>query len=142
MSDRPRSDRPTWDEIRRFLRVDGWRASGGHNPHQRFTKLLPDGRQLVTFVPNNHKRVANGGFFTNVLSQQLEVTPEQFWEAVTRGIPPQREVHAPPPGPRLPHRVIRDLLYGAGFSLEQIRNMSVEQVWEAWERWRNEAGEG
>jgi hypothetical protein len=133
------SDRPTYDQARRFLEVDGgWKRSRGQNPHQSYTKILPDGRQLYVVIPNGRGRFLNGGFFTNVLSQQLEVTAEQFWAAVNKGIPPQREERGLPPGPRLPYQLVRDLITKAKLSQEEVTHMTLEQARDALEDWQAE----
>ena len=130
-------DRPTYDQVRRFLKVDGgWKRSRG----QGYTKILPDGRQLFVVVPDGPGRFRNGGFFTNVLSEQLEVTAEQFWAAVNKNIPPQREERPLPPGPRLPYPLVRDLITKAKLSQDEVTHMSLEEAREAWEHWLERAG--
>jgi ribosomal protein S30 len=74
---------PTWGEIERYCRLDGWherRRSG----HVFFEKVLEDGTVLQT-----HRSLAKGktmspGRFKAILRYQLRVDEARFWAVLGR----------------------------------------------------------
>jgi hypothetical protein len=79
---------PTWDEITDFLGVDGWtqipggERGGGRRRHIFYSKQLPDGRVLLTHVSHSGGKSPGPGRVSVILNEQLEVSKNEFWEAL------------------------------------------------------------
>lgn len=81
---------PTWAQVERFCRVDGWsevRRSG----HVFFEKVLADGTVLQTHRSHASRKTMSAGRFRAILRYQLQVSEEQFWEALSTRKPVQRD---------------------------------------------------
>ena len=123
---------PTWKQLERFCRVEGWEdrdAARGvpTGDHKRYRLRLPNGDVLMTKVSHGSGQV-DAGLFTRILRNQLQVTAEEFWAAVDRGVAPVRHAApAPPEGHRLPARLVEPLTR-LGLTDDQLREMSVEQA--------------
>ncbi len=89
---------PTWDVITDFLGVDGWKLipggerGGGRSRHLFYSKQLPDGRVLQTHVSHSGDKSPGAGRFSVILSQQLEISKDDFWEALRSRKPVDRPV--------------------------------------------------
>ena len=72
---------PTWAQVERFCRIDGWREvrRGGH---VHFEKVLPDGTVLRTHRLFSSRKTMSPGRFKAILRYQLAVTEDQFWRAL------------------------------------------------------------
>lgn len=84
---------PTWDEMLRFLRIDGWipvRSTG----HLHYEKRMPSGEALRTHASWSGQKTMSAGRFQAILHDQLRIGADEFWEALRTGEPPMR------PGPR------------------------------------------
>ena len=77
---------PTWGEIERFCRLDGWRESrrGGHVFYE---KVLPDGTVLQTHRSLSPRKTMRPGQFKAILRHQLKVSEEEFWRVLERRRP-------------------------------------------------------
>jgi hypothetical protein len=70
---------PSWDEIREFLKHDGWtsdRATG----HTFFEKTLPDGEILQTHVSHSGSKTMTPGRFKAILADQLRIDEDKARE--------------------------------------------------------------
>jgi len=78
---------PSWGEIEEFLKIDGWRQlpSAGRSSHVFFEKVLDDGRVLQTHVSHSRDKRPSPGRFSVMLREQIEISREQFWTALTSG---------------------------------------------------------
>lgn len=87
---------PTWGEVEEFLRIDGWRKitkrerGGTRSRHVFFEKVLDDGRVLQTHISQSRQKTMSPGRFGSVIREQLEVSREQFWEAISSKSPVER----------------------------------------------------
>jgi hypothetical protein len=75
---------PTWAQIEKFCRVDGWtevRRTG----HVHFEKVFGDGTVLRTHRSFASRKTMSPGRLKAILRYQLRVTEEQFWEALETG---------------------------------------------------------
>jgi hypothetical protein len=82
---------PTGGDIETFLKVDGWRQlaprerGGSRQSHVFFEKLLDDGRLLHTHISHDRKATPSPGRLGAILSDQLEVSKEAFWQSIRTG---------------------------------------------------------
>ncbi|MDQ3721072.1 MAG: hypothetical protein M3350_09890 [Actinomycetota bacterium] len=87
---------PTWGEVEEFLKVDGWRRlapserGGSQAGHVFFEKTLDDDRVLQTHISYSRDKRPSPGRFRAILREQLEVSREEFWEALRSGDPVDR----------------------------------------------------
>jgi hypothetical protein len=68
---------PTWGEVERYCRLDGWhekRRSG----HIFFEKVLPDGTVLQTHRSLSGRKTMSPGRFKAILRYQLKTTEAEF----------------------------------------------------------------
>ena len=74
---------PTWAQIERFCRLDGWRETR-RSGHVFYEKVLPDGTLLQTHRSHAKRKTMSPGRFKAILRHQLKVTEEEFWRVLTR----------------------------------------------------------
>lgn len=82
---------PTWAQIERFCRIDGWtetRRSG----HVFFENVLADGTVLRTHRSHASRKTMSPGRFRAILRYQLRVTEGEFWRALETRDPVDRAV--------------------------------------------------
>ena len=120
-------------DVRRFCLVDGWSrkadAPGQHvAKHEVWEKTLANGVTLRTLISKGRGTYAKGVFAT-ILKRQLQVSEQEFWEAVDRRHAPARPQATPPrpAGEALPHDLVRELL-AAGHTLAELRGLNAEQA--------------
>ena len=80
---------PTWAQVERFSRIDGWREVR-RSRHVHFEKVLADGTVLRTHPSFSSRKTMSPGRFKAVLRYQLRVTEEQFWRALDTRKPVDR----------------------------------------------------
>lgn len=87
---------PTWGDVERFLDADRWRKvragerGGRRQKHVHYETLLPGGRLLQTQISHSRRKTISPGRFSAILHEQLEVSREEFWKAVSTGEPVDR----------------------------------------------------
>ena len=72
---------PTWAQIERFWRIDGWREVR-RSDHVFYEKVLAEGVVLRTHRSFSSRKTMSPGRFKAILRYQLRVTEEQFWLAL------------------------------------------------------------
>lgn len=80
---------PTWAQIERFCRIDGWREVR-RSGHVFYEKVLPDGSMLRTHRSFSSRKTMSTGRFKAILRYQLRVTEQQFWQALDTRRPVDR----------------------------------------------------
>lgn len=80
---------PTWAQIERFCRIDGWREVR-RSGHVFYEKVLPDGSMLRTHRSFSSRKSMSRGRFEAILRYQLRITEEQFWQALDTRRPVDR----------------------------------------------------
>lgn len=80
---------PTWAQVERFCRIDGWREVR-RTGHVHFEKVLADGTVLRTHRSFASRKTMSPGRFRAVLRHQLRVTEEQFWRVLETRKPVDR----------------------------------------------------
>lgn len=70
---------PTWREIERFCKRDGWEFVKGKKKHNHYRKIMSDGHIKHTWVSRGTGEV-RGHLWKEILNKQLEVTEEYFNE--------------------------------------------------------------
>lgn len=128
---------PTWGEIERFCRADGWREARSTD-HVFFEKTLGDGTVL-----RRHRSFASGktmspGRFKAILGTQLQVSEEDFWRAIETGKPVTRPSRPPATEAALPAyaaRVLKDELHLSEDEIARLTSAEAERlVHEHWSR--------
>jgi len=126
-----RTPRPR--DLRRFCVVDGWErvadAPGRRvSKHEVWTKRLSDGCTLHTAVSKGRDEYG-APLFTRILKSQLQVTAPEFWRAVDKGEPPQRQgAQRPrPQGDALPFALAERLL-AAGLTQSELAGLTEAQA--------------
>jgi len=124
---------PTFGDIEEFLAADGWRpirVGGRRQWHLHYEKLLADGRLLQTQISHSRTKTISPGRFAAILREQLEVSREQFWQAIRTGEPVERPVDLDEPEPAVEHAawVIRLLLEELHLSTDEIASLSTEEA--------------
>ena len=72
---------PTWAQIERFCRIDGWREVR-RSDHVFYEKVLVEGVVLRTHRSFSSRKTMSPGRFKAILRYQLRVTEEQFGSAL------------------------------------------------------------
>jgi hypothetical protein len=80
---------PTWGQVERFCRIDGWREVR-RSGHVHFEKLLSDGTLLRTHRSFASRKTMSPGCFKAILRLQLRVTEEEFWAVLDTKKPVER----------------------------------------------------
>jgi hypothetical protein len=124
---------PTRADHERFCRTEGWRRvrnargrTGTH--HVTFELDLPDGRVLRTRISHPVDRTDYGpALWRHIVSDQLQVTEEQFWACVLDGIRPPRDAPIPT-APSLPADLVHLLMTKVHLTEAEIATMTREQA--------------
>jgi len=124
---------PTRADHERFCRTEGWRRvrnargrTGTH--HVTFELDLPDGRVLRTRISHPVDRTDYGpALWRHIVSDQLQVTEEQFWACVLDGIRPPRDAPIPT-APSLPADLVHLLMIKVHLTEAEIATMTREQA--------------
>ena len=130
----PPSPVPTWEDIDRFCRADGWEPRRSTD-HKFWTKVLPSGEGLRTHRSFSASAEISDGLFAHILRSQLRVSREQFWQTIRSGKPASRTSAAAldPAPPEHPTWVVVGLLRH-GLTNDAIAAMSPRDAREALER--------
>lgn len=80
---------PTWAEIERFCRIDGWQEVQ-RSGHVFYEKVLADGTVLRTHRSLASRKTMSPGRFKAMLRHQLDVTEDQFWLTLETKKPVER----------------------------------------------------
>lgn len=68
-------------EHERFCEKDGWLLTPGK--HKKYRKTLSNGEVLYTSVSHANKEY-NKAFFNKILTQQLKITEEEYFEILKK----------------------------------------------------------
>lgn len=110
--------------------------------HITYKLRLPDGRILRTRISRPADGTTYGArLWTHVLTDQLDVSEQDFWACVNDGVPPRRGAEAEePPANALPAGLVHQLLK-AGAAEADIAGMTLEQAVAAmsahWSKYRD-----
>lgn len=75
---------PTWAQVERFCKIDGWREVR-RTGHIHFEKVLTDGTVLRTHRSLASRKTMSPGRFRAILRYQLHISEEEFWKALEAG---------------------------------------------------------
>ena len=132
---------PTRRDHLRFCEIEGWnvvRSGAGKRSthHETYEFELPDGRVLRTRISRPPDRTGYGpALWSHILRDQLQTSPDGFWQCVRTGIPPDRG--APPePDRAIPTDLVHMLKSRVGLTDEQLAGMSrqaaIERAQQYW----------
>jgi len=123
---------PAFDEIEKFLEIDGWTevtGGPGHGTsHRVFEKVLAGDQVLTTHISHSGGKSPGPNRFGEILRQQLKITRKQFWDAlhsgdaVDRPAPVEEQVAAPEAWQ------VPVLLYQVGLSPDELQGMSSDEA--------------
>jgi len=132
---------PTRRDHLRFCEIEGWtvvRSGTGNRSthHETYELELPDGRILRTRVSRPPDRTGYGtALWSHILRDQLQTSPEEFWQCVRTGEPPARGALPAPQG-AIPADLAHLLKNRVGLSDDQLAEMSrqaaVERAQQYW----------
>ncbi len=138
---------PSTAHFHRFCEVDEWeikKTARGKKAgdHTRYSKTLPDGTVLSTKVSHGRRDIGDADLFSHILRTQLQVTAEQFWDAVDHAAKPQRPGAEPKPPPKeaIPFDLARNLLTRVGVSQAELALMSKEEAVARWHEYLSSGG--
>lgn len=122
---------PSYDEVREFLRADGWMVSR-KTGHESCEKVLPNGEVLETRASWSGKKTMSPGRFRVILADQLKVTQQQLWKVVRTGKPATRPSPTVEPGPpSLPKWLDQALRREFGLGDVELADLTEEQAGDA-----------
>lgn len=93
-------DAPSWGEIEKFLKIDGWTRlpassrGGSSQDHIFFEKLLDSGELLQTHISHSRGSRPSSGRFASILRHQIKISRTDFWQALRSGEPVARPAPA------------------------------------------------
>jgi hypothetical protein len=125
---------PTRSDHEKFCRNEGWRRvrnargrSGTH--HVTYELDLPDGRTLRTRISHPVDRTDYGpALWRHILTDQLEVTDEQFWACVREGANPPRGAQVHAVAQSLPAELVHLLITKVHLSQDEIATMTRDEA--------------
>lgn len=118
---------PTWGEVERFCRVDGWQESR-RTDHVFFEKTLADGTVLRTHRSFASGKTMSAGRFKVILRDQLRVSARDFWHALETGEAVGRPSEPPAADPGLPAYLVRVLKVELHLSEAQIAKLALSEA--------------
>jgi hypothetical protein len=118
---------PSWGQIERFCRIDGWREVRSTD-HVFFEKALADGTVLRTHRSFASKKTMSPGRFKAILRNQLQVSVDDFWNALETAKPVDRPSAPPEEGPTLPAYLVRVLEGDLHLPREEIAKLSAAEA--------------
>ena len=126
----------TYGEHRRFCEIDGWESRT--TDHIKYKKRLPDGRYLRTKVSRGGASTQYGKDLWARVLRQLDVTEDEFYEALRSREPIDRRGDKPekPSGPSLPMWLYRMLQEKVGLTQEELGSLSHDAAMKLWEAWQ------
>jgi hypothetical protein len=141
---------PTSKDLLRFLAVEGWEnkdaASGKRTgDHHRYFFTTPTGDRLHTKVSHGTKSYRSRDLFKAILRDQLQVSDEESWRPVDRGLAPTR------PGPDgsvkergggIDAKLARNLLNKVGMAPVQLVGPTQDKAVALLHTWLQEHPEG
>jgi hypothetical protein len=118
---------PTWGEIERFCRIDGWRESR-RTDHVFFEKVLADGTVLRTHRSFAGGKTMSPGRLKAILRNQLQVSEGDFWTALESKEPVARPSEPPGEEATLAAYLVRVLKDELHLSEREIAALSPEEA--------------
>lgn len=132
---------PTRRDHQRFCQIEGWRivrsSTGKCSTHHETYELeLPDGSILRTRISRPPDRTDYGAaLWSHILRDQLQTSPEEFWQCVLTGVPPDRGAF-PEPADAIPTDLLYLLKNRVGLTDRQLADMTrqaaIERAQQYW----------
>ena len=144
MGPRPRAvsyPAPTRRDHLHFCEVEGWNivgsgASKRSTHHETYELMLPNGSILRTRISRPPDRTGYGAaLWSHILRDQLQISPDEFWQCVRTGVAPDRG-EPPAPDRAIPADLVYLLKSRVGLTDEQLAGMSrqaaIERAQQYW----------
>ena len=118
----------------KFCRAEAWsevtNARGGKVRHHVTYELqLPDGRTLRTRISRPVNTDTYGAsLWKHVLSEQLDVSEDEFWACVRDGVRPDRGGPVAPPPDALPAQLVWQLIHDVGVPEDEVAELSLDEA--------------
>jgi hypothetical protein len=132
---------------RKFVETEGWNktrtASSNKKTgnHFRYTLTLSTGDILYTRISHGSGQLDDAKLIGAIFRTQLEVTEENFYRCVEKGILPPRPQTIPERSAEgLDATLVRNLIRKVGLSQIQVAKMSKAQAVAAWNKYLSEGG--
>lgn len=133
---------PTHRELRKFVEVEGWvnkdAASGrATGDHFRYVFITPMGERLATRISHGTRKIQDADLFKHILRDQLQVSEEQFWLAVDKGVAPVRKQQQSNKntGSAIDAKLARNLIQKVGLTPQDLAGMTQATAVAAWTEW-------
>ncbi|MGH2878597.1 MAG: hypothetical protein ACRDK4_03185 [Solirubrobacteraceae bacterium] len=127
-------DAPTWAEIERFLKIDGWTRlpaasrGGASQDHIFYEKLLAGGELLQTHISHSGSKRPSSGRFAAIVRDQLRVSREDFWTALRNRVPVNRPSAEKATPAEHDAWVLAVLTHDLHMTREQVASLGVDQA--------------
>ncbi len=126
---------------RQFVETEGWTKKGTAKSkkktgdHHRYSLRLNTGEVLLTRVSHGSGAINDANLVAAILREQLQVTEEDFYRCVERGILPPRPAPATvgPPPDGLDGKLVRNLIRKVGMTQAQVASLTKEEAVAAWQ---------
>ena len=126
---------------KRFVEVEGWEKKGAakgkakNGDHSRYSLRLRSGEILHTGVSHGYGAIIDPSLVAAIFREQLQVTEEDFYLCVEKGIlPPRPAPGSPPPLPdALDGKLVHNLIRKVGLSQAQVAVLSKDEAVAAWQ---------
>jgi hypothetical protein len=132
---------------RKFVETEGWNKTGTASSnkktgnHFRYTLTLSTGDILYTRISHGSGQLDDAKLIGAIFRTQLEVTEENFYRCVEKGILPPRPQTIPERSAEgLDATLVRNLIRKVGLSQIQVAKMSKAQAVAAWNKYLSEGG--
>jgi hypothetical protein len=134
---------------RRFVETEGWTKKGTAksqkktDDHSRYSLRLNTGEVLQTRVSHGSGATNDGNLVAAILRHQLQVTEDDFYRCVEKGILPPRpapETAGPPPD-GLDGKLVRNLIREVGMTQVDVASLTKEEAIAAWQEYLASGGQ-
>lgn len=139
---------PTFAELRKFVETEGWedkdrKSRKKTGAHHRYTLTLGTGEVLYTRISHGSGQVGDPNLWRHILRDQLQVTGDDFWACVDRGVKPPRPQPEAPAGERsaLDAKLVRNLIRRVGLSEADVAALTREEAIARWQAFLSSGGE-
>lgn len=132
---------PTFQELIRFVEVEGWedkdkKAGKKKGDHHRYVFTTPTGERLYTRISHGRGQIHNPNLFEHILRDQLGIDGIQFWAVVDDGVKPVRQSPTSMQmSGALDAKLVRNLITKVKINPIQLEAMTQQEAVSLWQEW-------